>query len=198
LIFRHELLNLSTDTRAFALVGAYMGYFALLEEGVNEALGVILNIDGSRRIIVGRNMGFDDKLKSLRALISAFVYDEAKRQRFDKLAIRARNIGQTRNVVAHSPFRGSEQSDGVEFFAWSATKELRDLEMDWSVDRFLTEIASINQLDSEMRSIESQMTMQRIAEALTRNEAPRKGTSLPGTFGGLFLAGKALLEEEDK
>lgn len=198
MLFKPALLKLSPDTRAFTLVGAYMGYFALLEEGVNEALGVTLNIDGSRRIIVGRNMGFDDKLKSLRALISAFVYDEAKRKRFDKLATDARKIGEIRNVVAHSPFRGSEQSDGVEFFAWSATKELRNLEMDWSVDRFLTEIDGINHLDNEMRSIESQMTMQRIAEALTRNETPRKGSTLPGTFGGLFLAGKALMDGEDK
>ncbi len=198
MLIKPVLLNLEPDTRAFALVGAFMGYFALLEEGVNEALGVTLGIDGARRIIVGRNMGYDDKLKSLRTLIDWFIYDPVERKRFDTMATEARKLGQTRNVIAHSPFRRSEQTDGVEFFAWSATKELRNLEMDWSIDAFLKAIDHINTLDNDIRSIQSKLSMMRIAEALTQNETPREGSTwaTSNSLGGLFGLGATLDEPE--
>ncbi|MER8431162.1 hypothetical protein [Mesorhizobium caraganae] len=69
MLIKAHLLNLDSDTRAFTLVGAFMGYFALLEVGINEAIGQVMGVQGARLAIVCRNMGFDDKVKTLRALV---------------------------------------------------------------------------------------------------------------------------------
>ncbi|MBZ9922226.1 hypothetical protein LB579_31600, partial [Mesorhizobium sp. BR1-1-7] len=60
-------------------------------------------------------MGFDDKIKTLRTLVDLFVTDKKDAKRFDDLTKRARKCGEHRNIVAHTPFRQSATSDGVEF-----------------------------------------------------------------------------------
>lgn len=185
------LLAIDPDTRAFTLVGAFMGHFALLEEGINAALGEVLEVKGIRRAIVARNMSFDDKIKTLRTLVNTFILNQSHAKDFDDLAKRARKIGETRNVVAHTPFRRSAQSDGVEFFAFSASSTLKFIEMDWPIDEFLRQVLLINEIDNELRSIDSKMAMQRVAQALI-NGPGRNGTLASDQMGGLF----GLREEE--
>ena len=169
---KENYLTLDPDTRAFTLVGAFMGFFALLEQGVDSAMTDVLEIKGLRGTIVARNMSFDDKIKTLRTLVDIFVSNETEAKKFDELARKAKKIGETRNIVAHTPFRRSSKSDGVQFFAYSATSTLKFLEMDWSVDEFLRQIDNINQTDNELRSIESRMAIQRVADALLRRQSP--------------------------
>lgn len=186
MLTKTHLLALDPDTRAFTLVGAFMGYFALLEVGINSAIGEVLGIKGIRRSIVGRNMGFDDKIKTLRTLVDTFIGDRKEAERFDALARRARKCGELRNLVAHTPFRASEKSDGVEFFPVSATSKLEFPDMDWSIDDFLKHIDNINEVDNDLRSIESRMSIQRIAEALINANLTTKfatGSELGGLFG---------------
>jgi hypothetical protein len=195
MLIKASLLKLDPDTRAFTLVGAFMGFFALLEQGIETALGEVVGVKGVSRAIIGRNMGFDDKVKTLRTLVNLFISDRAEAKKFDDLAKRARRYGEIRNIVAHTPFRQSKTSDGVEFFPVSASSKFEFPEMDWSIDDFLKHIDSINQIDNDLRSIERRMSLQRIAEALM----PVHGPSEPqqSGLGALFGLGAALLEEKD-
>ncbi|MER8550316.1 MULTISPECIES: hypothetical protein [unclassified Mesorhizobium] len=63
MLTKSALLEIDPDTRAFTLVGAFMGHFALLETGIGAALGEVLGVNGARRVIINRNMGFDEKIK---------------------------------------------------------------------------------------------------------------------------------------
>jgi hypothetical protein len=196
MLVKAHLLELEPDVRAFTLVGAYMGHFALLEVGINTAIGEVLGIIGVRRAIVGRNMGFDDKIKSLRTLVDFYITDRGQADKFDTLARRARKCGVLRNIVAHTPFRSSPTSDGVEFFMVSASSKFEYPDMDWSIDDFLKHIADINQVDNDLRSIDSRMSIQRIAEALMSGlGAPATGSTSP--LGGLFGLGAAFLDENE-
>ncbi|WP_143348273.1 hypothetical protein [Ensifer adhaerens] len=177
------LLALDPDVRAFTLVGAYLGYFALLEAGINDAVSNVLEIKGLRAAIVTRNMSFDDKLKTLRALVAEYILDKKEAKAFDDLAKRAKRCGESRNIIAHTPFRRSAQSDGVEFFATSATNTFKYLDMDWTVDEFLRQIGTINEIDNALRSIGSRMSIQRIAEALMRPPQSRPFSTMGGLFG---------------
>ncbi|MFK0273329.1 hypothetical protein ACIQUG_06625 [Ensifer sp. NPDC090286] len=176
------LLALDPDVRAFTLVGAYLGYFALLEAGVNDAVSSVLEIKGLRAAIVARNMSFDDKLKTLRALVAEYIHDKEEARAFDDLAKRAKRCGESRNIIAHTPFRRSEQSDGVEFFATSANSTFKYIDMDWTIDEFLQQIDNINEIDNSLRSVGTRMSIQRIAEALLK---PSK-LNPPSNMGGLF------------
>lgn len=185
MLTKSELLKLEPGTRAFALVGAFMGYFALLEQGIETALGEVVGIKGARRAVIGRNMGFDDKIKTLRTLVDLFISDKDAANKFDELARRSRKCGELRNIVAHTPFRHSSTSDGVQFFPVSANSKLTFPDMDWSIDHFLMNIDNINRIDNELRSIESRMWIQRIAEALMR--IPNTTTAPnDAQLGGLF------------
>ena len=194
-----RLLQLDNDTRAFTLVGGYMGFFALLEAGIDEAIGQVMDVKGVRRAIIGRNMTFDEKVKTLRSLVNFYIFDVSERQKFDKLAVKARNTAEERNIVAHSPFRASAKTDGVEFFAVSANKELKFLEMDWSIDDFVGRIDAINTLDNALRSIESRMSFQRIADALLENQSSSEAApNQIGTLGGLFQLGAHALNKGEE
>ena len=161
------LRKLDADTRAFALVGSFMGHFALLEGGINDALAKSLGLKGAKAAIVCRNMSFDDKIKSLRTLINLVVVDTVLAKNFEKLSKEAQTCGATRNIAAHTPFRASPTTDGVEFFVIEAKSKLRVTEMDWSVEDFMSKIDNIRQIDNGIRAIEDTLSPQRFAEALS-------------------------------
>lgn len=187
---KSALLALDHDTRAFTLVGGFMGYFALLEAGINGALGDVLDVAPPKLSIITRNMSLNDKINALRSLVNYYVTDKAKADEFDKWAVRARKISEARNIVAHTAFRASPKTDGVEFFTIEAKKHLKFAETDWTVEEFLARIDEINTVDNNLRSLKSRMSLQRIADALMRSP-PR------GAFGGLFGLGAALTSDEE-
>lgn len=152
MLFKHEFLALEKDARAFALVGAFMGIFALLERGVDNALGELLKLDGLSRLVLGKNMNFAAKLKTLRSLVGLAKISNETSAKMDMLAQRAGDYGSLRNKVAHSPFIASAKSDGVEFILVTATKKLGMETMDWSVDEFIVHFGKINDIDNELRS----------------------------------------------
>ena len=180
-------LSLDQETRAFALVGAFMAHFALLEAGVDDAIHKVLDLRGARALIVTRNMTFNDKIKTLRTLVDFFVLDREVAKRFDRLAKRAKAISENRNIVAHTPFHASQKGDGVSFLVISANSTLKAGNLDWSVDKFLNEIDEINEVDKALREVEKRMSFQRIAEALMRTDKPAEGE-----LGRLFTLGGIL------
>ncbi|MER9281886.1 hypothetical protein [Mesorhizobium sp. M0522] len=54
MLTKSALLEIDPDTRAFTLVGAFMGHFALLETGIGAALGEVVGLNGARRVIINR------------------------------------------------------------------------------------------------------------------------------------------------
>lgn len=178
------------DTRAFVLVGSFMGYFALLEAGINSAVGEVLEVEMPKLAIISRNMTLNDKINALRALVDFYVFDKEKAATFDRWALRARKLSEYRNMVAHTPFRASPTSDGVEFFTVEAKKQLKFPTVDWSVDDFLGKIDDINATDNNLRSIKDNMSLQRIAKLLM--EKPPQNV-----FGGLFGLGAKFRSEHE-
>lgn len=191
---KQSLLELDPEIRAFTLVGAFMGHFALLESGINAAIGDVLDIRGLKATIVTRNMGFNDKIFTLRTLVNTFLFDKKLAKAFDQAARQAKASSEWRNIIAHTAFRSSETTDGVEFFQIKASGELKFPDLDWSIDRFIEEIDVIDSTDRKLRAIEMQMPMQRIAEALMNSPGEGQAT-LPPTLGGLF--GLASFRESD-
>lgn len=184
MLIKSNLILLSPDERAFLLVGAYIGHFALLELGINNAIKTVLKLDIAASLIVTRNMTFDEKLKNLRALVKAFVPDKGEAKRFDDLAKEARKISELRNIIAHTPFHGSPTSDGVRFFVTRASSSLELEDLDWSIDEFVEQIDHVRQIDNRLRELEKSMSLQRVAEALGKRNAP--------PFGGLLALGAAM------
>jgi predicted O-linked N-acetylglucosamine transferase (SPINDLY family) len=178
---KEAILELDPDTRAFTLVGAFMGFFALLEEGVNKALAEVLGVSNLPAAIIARNMSFDDKIKTLRTLVNLFIHDKNKADSFDELALRAKKCAEDRNIVAHTAFRRSFETDGVQFFALSANSKLKFPDIDWSIDVFLKHIDTINEIDNGLRSLENRMSLQSITEALMRS--PKTPIAVAGLFG---------------
>ncbi|SMD19585.1 hypothetical protein [Rhizobium sp. RU36D] len=188
MLTKSKLLLLDSDERAFLLVGAYIGHFALLEMGINNAIKTVLNLNTAASLIVTRNMTFDEKIKNLRALVQFFIYDKEKAKKFDKLAKEARNISELRNIIAHTPFYGSQTTDGVRFFVTKASSSLEIENLDWSIDEFIERIDHVRQTDNGLREIEKSMSLQRIAEALSERDIP--------PFGGLLALGATMLADQ--
>jgi hypothetical protein len=113
----------------------------------------------------------DDKVKTLRTLINRYVFEAQERDRLDKICLGVRKYVEHRNVIAHSAFRPSETSDGVEFFAWTANKELKSITMDWPVKQFHDAVDAINKLDNDLRSMESAASIIALARALQKRQA---------------------------
>jgi hypothetical protein len=182
MLTKSGFLALDRDTRAFTLVGSFMGFFAVLEAGINSAVGEVLEVEVPKLAIISRNMTLNDKINALRALVDFYVYDKEKAATFDRWALRARKLSEYRNMVAHTPFRASPSSDGVEFFTVEAKKQLKFPTIDWSIDDFLNKIDDINEVDNNLRSIKDNMSLQRIARLLM--EKPPQNI-----FGGLLGLG---------
>jgi uncharacterized membrane protein YfbV (UPF0208 family) len=106
-------------------------------------------------------MTFNDKIGSLRSLVDRYLADRDEAKQFDALALRAKRYSEHRNVVAHTPFRGSTVSDGVEFFPITANSKLKTKNVDWSHDDFM-------EIDNGLRAMNERPTWQRIADALHR------------------------------
>lgn len=161
-----DYAKLQAETRAFTLVGAFIGHFALLEESLGDALGQALGVEKARLWIVTRNMTFDDKVKTMRTLVDRFIIKEDRAKHIDSLCLRARKFGEMRNIIAHSPFRASLQSDGVEFLVVSANSKLKFPEMDWELAKFVEVLHDLNALDDEFRALEVISDLDRIAYEL--------------------------------
>src|SRR5687768_8041355 len=106
--------------RGWAIVGCYMGYYALLENTLARRLGLLLGIDGLLSAIVGRNMGAIEKVRAVRTIVNLAVRPNEDKQWLDGLLKRAQNTAEQRNLVAHTPFGASTKSDGIEFYAVEA------------------------------------------------------------------------------
>lgn len=167
-LYKHTLQKLDPDERAFLLVGAFMGFFAHLEQGIEIALGELLNVRGPRLLVICRNQTFDDKIASLRSLVDLYLSDRDEAKLFDELARRARKYGEHRNVVAHTPFQGSVVSDGVTFFPITASSKLKVRNMDWSHDDFIHHIGNIMEIDNALRAMKERPGWRKVADALHR------------------------------
>lgn len=186
--------SLEPKLRSFALFGLYMGHFSLMEVGLNNALIRGLNVDKINGTILTRNISFADKIKSLKCLVS-IAYKEAERMKHISLLNRAIKCGETRNIVAHTPFMASKKTDGIEFYLIKANKELEFPEMDWSVDEVFSHVDEVREVDNELRELVIENHTHRIAQALL-NRPSKNAPAQIGPLGALFGLGASIIEDD--
>lgn len=162
---RETLSALDPYTRACALVGDYLGHFALMESGLDSALGELLGLRPLQLATVARNMDFSHKVYALRTMIEISLWSEGSKL-YKRIAKDAVDCSTVRNVIAHTPFAQSSISDGVTFLVVRARGKFEAIEDDWPIERFASEISKVESVGKAMRGIHQRLSNQRIAELL--------------------------------
>ncbi len=141
-----RFLAMSRGTRADALVGRYLSLYAFVEYGVNRAIALFLDTDIVSWTIITRNMGFAEKVQSLRAM-NSFCDDGSQ---FNALNTRLMDHAKVRNVIAHCTFAPSKTSDGVVFMHFRASNKLAAVSDDWPVKRMLKEYQELRETAKQL------------------------------------------------
>lgn len=127
---------LDHDTRTVALVGQFLQLWAVMEQALGGAIGAALELTHSSRFIMMANIGFLNKIYTLGAIcrfsnLTTEDIDDAK-----NMLNQIQNLYGQRNIVAHTVFTKSDESDGVKFLAWRARGKLSFPPADWSISDF--------------------------------------------------------------
>jgi hypothetical protein len=144
---------LPPTTRCYALVGAYMSTFALMESALETATNRILGLEGLKWVVLSRNMGFIEKVRTFRVLANMFYLLPEDRNRYDGVAKRLTKAGEERNIIAHCPFGPSDDGDGVVFLTVSASSKLDFPKTDWSIDDFDHAFGRLDSLGNELNQL---------------------------------------------
>lgn len=145
--------------RGWAMIGCYMGFFAMLENTLAQRLGLVLGADVVLTAIVGRNMGAIEKVRAVRTVVNLAVRSDEDRKWLDAMLKRAEKAAEQRNIVAHTPFGASSESDGIGFYAVEAKSKFRVPSIDWSIPYCDEQI-------DELRTIADALDSSRATEAL--------------------------------
>ncbi len=159
--------QLSQPMRCWAIVGCYIGHFALLELAVSSALRILLDLDSLATAIFARNMGMIEKVQAVRTPVNIAAPTNAKATLNDLLK-RAKSAAEERNIVAHVPF-GESETGGVQFHAVDAKGTFRATVLEWSLE------ASIDKID-ELREIEIGLNSERSKAAFDDTRRVIKGS----------------------
>ena len=192
-VSKAEWRLLPAQTRAFAIVGCYMGYFAMLESFLDEGLIKLAKMDELAGTVIMRNMQFSDKIYCLRVFVNLYIHAAAEREHFNKLAKKCIELSKVRNVVAHNAFGPSATTDGVRFLVTKASNKLEFPPYDWSVDAAFHHISEVEDARLALLSIPVQRTISSVADALMSGAPPRKDAGAPSGFGSLFGIGADIL-----
>jgi hypothetical protein len=181
-----DIQALHPELRAFTLVGAFMAQFGLLESALSDALATMLKLEGLNMVIIMRNMQFSDKVRTFRTLVDMYIWPREEKKKYDDLAKQMLSLADDRNMIAHTVFKPSQISDGVDFLLVRAAKKLEFPDMDWPVAKFAQVIQNMENVQASLQGVKSQMAFSAIAKALLeRNPAP-------GGLAGLFALGASL------
>lgn len=154
--------------RVCLLVGRYMHHFALLESGIDTAVGKLLSIDTLQNQIVVRNIEFSRKIYILKSAVSL------KTKQVEKVALlnKVMKAAEIRNVVAHNVF-GPDRG-GIRFLTVAARSELKFPETFYTLEGFseLTDElvwlrAMIDKMTAEMTKPTTNILQEIMRNALT-------------------------------
>lgn len=80
-----DFAALNQPTRCFALVGAFLCQWSLMEREINQAIGKVLGLEFAQTAIVAANISLRDKIHILRtALTITTMADKDDRERFNQ------------------------------------------------------------------------------------------------------------------
>lgn len=182
--------NLDPETRCFALVGAFLGNWSLLESSINTAIGNGLKLDVMQMFIVTRNIQIAAKLNILKACTSVVLFSDVEKKEFQKLLQQIADYAPKRHMMAHDVFVASEKSDGVEFYHFTARDKVGFVETDWTSEDFDSAIKKLDEFYKEIKKLSEKLksshSLRAIAEALMKNPAPTDGTISLSSLGHLF------------
>ncbi|MEO6012744.1 MAG: hypothetical protein ABIQ30_04050 [Devosia sp.] len=152
-------VQLTQPMRAWAIVGCYVGYFALLETTIARTLAQLLDLDSLAGAIVARNMGMVEKIQAVRTIVNIGIHRVEEKARIDDLLKRAKKAAEERNIVAHVPFGESTVSNGVEFHTVDARGTFRSSVMDWSIAISNGKIDELRAIDDALSSAQSKESL---------------------------------------
>jgi hypothetical protein len=158
--------QLTQPMRAWAIVGCYIGHFALLETAIANSLSILLGLDSLAGAIIARNMGMIEKVRAVRTIVNIAVHLPAERQRLNDLLKRAQAAAEERNVIAHVPFGDSQTSDGVRFYTVDAKGTFRASSLDWSIATSDMKIDELRQVENGLSSVESKAAFEDARRAI--------------------------------
>lgn len=135
---------LDKDIRAYALVGYYLGHFALLENKIEKIIQSALKLDPLAGSITTKNINYRNKINILNSM-TRFLFEkrttiDGYRNQLNKIA----KISEERRTVAHEPFMASIKNNGVEFLVTRASGEFKQPLTDWSIQDFHRKVDRIN------------------------------------------------------
>jgi hypothetical protein len=180
-----DVRSLDPDTRAFALVGMFLQYWALMEEALREAMAKALGLQMVQAVIVASNIQLRDKIHILKTAVSITQFpDPEERERFTKLLQQIADSAHKRNMVAHDLFFPPADGDGVRFLVFKAKGKFSMPETIWTTDQFGDEFVEISRWTTELERLKERLTF---SENLTKFLAatlsePNPAPSAPGAL----------------
>lgn len=178
--------ELDPSLRAQALVGYFLQVFALMESGINDAIGKALGLSPLQTIIVAKNVQFSSKIHILRTALPYTSLSESERIEFHKTLGTILNYAPTRNMVAHDLFSPAKGIKGVNFHVTKAKGKLDFPETIWDIEKFQAEAKQLLIWSGEIERLKSAITEKEKAQGLLAN-ALLRWSSLP-SYG---LSGQA-------
>lgn len=197
--FSLETLGMITQTvfaelhpivRTYALVGAYLQSWSIMESKLNKTLGRALGLSNLQSVIVSRNIQMRDKIHITKSLLHLEVFNETERATYLAVANRIVTLSQERNIVAHDLFYADDNGDGVSFFVMKAKGPLAFPDVRWAIKDFADKTEELFNVGLDLDKLGSLMGRLKLAKALAEHPPT-------GMFGGLGLLGLHPLHTQD-
>lgn len=143
--FEKTYIALEPKLRSFALVGAYMGYYAAMEFEINHAIEKCLNISTHDALVIYSNLNFSGKIKALKTLNESYAERDIVKSNEINLT-KINKLSSERNIIAHTVFTPSKKKNGgVIFHRVKANKDLLLFDMEWSISDFRERLSKLSQ-----------------------------------------------------
>lgn len=152
--FKKTYLDLEPLIRSQALVGAYMGYFAVMECEINDMIQECFNLSSPDALILCTNLNYHSKIKILKTLNDTYSGNEDARKRVDQNLTKVGDLSKDRNMVAHTPFVPSKKKDGgITFLRTSASKKINIIPIEWTIEEIETKCSKLFQAAKFVREL---------------------------------------------
>lgn len=180
------------------MVGQFLWYWSAMENQLNNAIGVALELKGLQRYIVTKNIQFRDKIKILKACATVAFHDEAERKAIHKTLKDIDDYSHKRNMIAHDAFMASDDGTGVTFLRVVAAEKVDLSNTHWTWKNFEEANGRLSDFHLAASGIEQKLNsahnLRRIVEALIaplNQPSPNEDTGELGLLSGLFLQPQA-------
>lgn len=172
------------------LVGQFMHHWALVEKGLDKAMGIALGLDTLQAEILAPNIAIGKKVAITMAAVSLAVMTTKRIKHYRGVLSEIRNFAaQKRNIVAHYPFGPSDDGSSVEFLVVHAKDKLSFPDEVWDSKAWSDAFSRMKYFDEQMVNLCTHLKeAEAIKPILERLHAsPKQGTPSPEILGLLGL-----------